>query len=329
MNVNKKGKYTHKLCHKKENINFDQKKKRKIITRSTDHYNIYALLCFYSVFTSVFGSPLFISRLCKQKKNTMQSSSSVSESTTKKGTKRKIEIKKRETKQQRAVACSKRRQTVFSKAADLCLLSGANVAVFVTSPAESSDVVYSFSGYSPAHEIADCYLNRKPPPKFVVNPQSKLGFWWEDPDLYKSCDDLSELNMIEDRIERMKKHVMACLEKKEKSQCVSNSEQNPSSSVHECFNDQTLASSFHGDRNPNFSTQSSSQVGSFCQNPYSSLDKICGESSSQVASPYPNLNSEIQGCDETEDETNLIMNLPHPQATQPRRIGMYLHESIH
>ncbi|XP_023637356.1 agamous-like MADS-box protein AGL97 [Capsella rubella] len=281
----------------------------------------------------------------------MQSSSSVSESTTKKGTKRKIEIKKRETKQQRAVACSKRRQTVFSKAADLCLLSGANVAVFVTSPAESSDVVYSFSGYSPAHEIADCYLNRKPPPKFVVNPQSKLGFWWEDPDLYKSCDDLSELNMIEDRIERMKKHVMACLEKKEKSQCVSNSEQNPrscsvdeefarpssyidlnpnpSSSVHECFNDQTLASSFHGDRNPNFSTQSSSQVGSFCQNPYSSLDKICGESSSQVASPYPNLNSEIQGCDETEDETNLIMNLPHPQATQPRRIGMYLHESIH
>ncbi|XP_019097151.1 PREDICTED: agamous-like MADS-box protein AGL97 [Camelina sativa] len=141
-----------------------------------------------------------------------------SESTMKKGTKRKIEIKKRETKQQRAVACSKRRQTLFSKAADLCHLSGANIAVFVTSPSEVSDVVYSFSGYSPAQEIADCYLNEKPPPKIEVKPQSKLGsFWWEDPDLYQSCDDLSELNILEDRIERAKKHVMACLEKKEKS----------------------------------------------------------------------------------------------------------------
>ncbi|XP_010495546.1 PREDICTED: uncharacterized protein LOC104772656 [Camelina sativa] len=153
--------------------------------------------------------------------------SSASESTMKiKGTKRKIEIKKRETKQQRAVACSKRRQTVFSKAADLYHLSGANIAVFVTSPSEISDVVYSFSGYSPAHEIADCYLNRKSPPKIEVKSQSKLGFWWEDPDLYHSCDDISELNIL-DRIERVKKHVMACLEKKEKLQSVSNTEQNP------------------------------------------------------------------------------------------------------
>ncbi|XP_010454974.1 PREDICTED: agamous-like MADS-box protein AGL97 [Camelina sativa] len=141
-----------------------------------------------------------------------------SESTMKKGTKRKIEIKKRETKQQRAVACSKRRQTVFSRAADLCHLSGANLAVFVTSPSEISDVVYSFSGYSPAQEIADCYLNGKPPPK--IKPQSQAqGFWWEDPDLYNSCDDLSELNIIEDRIERAKKHVMACLEKIEQRGC--------------------------------------------------------------------------------------------------------------
>ncbi|KAG7552168.1 Integrase catalytic core [Arabidopsis thaliana x Arabidopsis arenosa] len=133
-------------------------------------------------------------------------SSSVVDSTMKKGTKGKIEIKKRETKQQRAVTCSKRRQTVFFKAADLCLLSGANIAVFATSPSESYDVVYSFSGYSPAYEIADCYLNEKPPPK-IVHPQSKLGFWWEDPNLYHSCEDLSELNIIEDRIQRMKKHL--------------------------------------------------------------------------------------------------------------------------
>ncbi|KAG7556778.1 Transcription factor MADS-box superfamily [Arabidopsis suecica] len=240
-------------------------------------------------------------------------SSSVVDSTMKKGTKRKIEIKKRETKQQRAVTCSKRRQTVFSKAADLCLLAGANVAVFVPSPSDSSDVVYSFSGYSPAYEIADCYLNEKPPPK-IVHPQSKLGFWWEDPDLYHSCDDLSELNIIEDRLQRMKKHVMACLEKKEKSQLVSNSKQNPSSacfldedcggssssfcpnpssSVHECCDDQTLAS-FHGDHNPNSSPQSSSQIVSF--------DQTYGESYSQVASFDPNPSSEIQGWSTSSDK---------------------------
>ncbi|XP_010431328.1 PREDICTED: agamous-like MADS-box protein AGL97 [Camelina sativa] len=139
------------------------------------------------------------------------------------GTKRKIEIKKRDTKQQRSVACSKRRQTLFSKAADLCLLSGANIAVFVTSLAENFDVVYSFSGYSPASEIADCYFNGKSPPK-ITNPQTKLGFWWEDPDL---C----ELKMIVDLMMRTKKHLKDCLDKKEKSQFVSNSDQNPSSSA--------------------------------------------------------------------------------------------------
>ncbi|EOA26099.1 hypothetical protein CARUB_v10019521mg [Capsella rubella] len=172
------------------------------------------------------------------------------------GTKRKIEIKKRDTKQQRSVACSKRRQTLFSKAANLCLLSGANVAVFVTSPAENSDVVYSFSGYSPASVIADCYFSGKSPPKVTSNPQSKLGFWWEAPDLYRYCDDLSELNVIEDRMMRTKKYLMAFLEKQEKSQSLSDSDQNPSSS--------SL------DQNPNFSS------------PSCSLEKICDESSSQA-----------------------------------------------
>ncbi|CAL9231845.1 unnamed protein product, partial [Arabidopsis halleri] len=249
-------------------------------------------------------------------------SSSVVDSTMKKGTKRKIEIKKRETKHQRAVTCSKRRQTVFSKAADLCLLAGANVAVFVTSPSDSSDVVYSFSGYPPAYEITDCYLNEKPPPK-IVHPQSKLGFWWEDPNLYHSCDDLSELSIIEDRLQRMKKHVMTCLEKKEKSQLVSSFEQNsssacsldedcggsssdlcpnPSSSVHECCGDQTLAS-FHGDHNPNSSPQILN---------YSALNQTYGESSSQVASFYPNPSFEIQGC-ETKEENNQINLLQETQ----------------
>ncbi|XP_010412491.1 PREDICTED: agamous-like MADS-box protein AGL97 [Camelina sativa] len=171
------------------------------------------------------------------------------------GTKRKIEIKKRDSKQQRSVACSKRRQTLFSKAADLCLLSGANIAVFVTSPAENSDVVYSFSGYSPASEIADCYLNGRSPPK-ITNTQTKLGFWWEDLDLYRYCDDLCELKIIEDHMMRTKKHLMDCIEKIEISQFVSNSDQNPSSS--------SL------DENPKSSSPEQKN------STFSSLEKICG-----------------------------------------------------
>ncbi|CAA7037877.1 unnamed protein product [Microthlaspi erraticum] len=201
------------------------------------------------------------------------------------GTKRKIPIEKRETKQQRSLACNRRRKTVFSKAANLCRLSGASIAVFVTSPAESNDAVYSFSGYSSAYEIADRYLNGKPPPE-ISNPQSKVGFLWEDPDLYHNCDDISELNILEDRLERMKADVMACLEKKQKQQLVSNSDQTPAS----CSGSSSqLVSDL--DQNPNLSPPSFSQIASFDRNSsYSCLDQIV---SSQVAAfdQNPNFSS--------------------------------------
>lgn len=196
------------------------------------------------------------------------------------GLKRKISIEKRETKAQRSVTCNKRRRTIFSKAADLCRLSGANIAVFVTSPAESSNVVYSFSGYSPASEIADCYFNGKPPPK-KINPQAKIGLMWEDPNLYRNCDDISELNIIEDRLKRLKKYMMECLEKKEKLQLASTSS----------LDDITYGS----DQNPNFSLDqiygepSSSQVD---QNPNVSLDQIYGERS--FSRVYQNTSSSVE-----------------------------------
>ncbi|KAG7559580.1 Transcription factor MADS-box, partial [Arabidopsis thaliana x Arabidopsis arenosa] len=230
--------------------------------------------------------------------------SKVSECTMRKrGTKRKIEIEKRFTKQQRSVACSKRRPTLFSKAADLCLLSGANIAVFVTSPDENSDVVYSFSGYSPASEIVDCYLNGKSPPR-ITNPQSKLGFWWEDPDLYRYCDDLYELKIIEERMMRTRKHLMDCLEKKEKSQIVSKTDQNPN--TNEIFNNGGSSSSCSSQiasdlgQNPSTSSRSSSHIVSFDQNSYSSLEKIYGEpTSSQVTcfDQNPIFSSGESSCD--------------------------------
>lgn len=198
------------------------------------------------------------------------------------GTKRKIEIKKRETKEQRSVAFTRRRQTLFSKAADLCLLSGANIAVLVTPLSGNSDVVYSFSGYSTASEIADCYLNGKLPPK--VNPRSKLGcFWWEDLDLYRSCDDLSELKAVADCMKGMKKSLMACLEKKENLQLVANSDQEgPSicslddkSCSHIVSLDETINRSSSVDDHCGGS--SSQFVSDLDQNPNSSVEEIFGE----------------------------------------------------
>jgi len=218
----------------------------------------------------------------------------------KRGTKRKIEIEKRMTKQQRSVACSKRRPTLFSKAADLCLLSGANIAVFVTSPDENSDVVYSFSGYSHASEIVDCYLNNKSPPKTTINPES-AKFWWEEPDLYRDCDDLSELRIIEDRLMRTKKHLMDYLEKKEKSHSVSKSDQNPNNDSGSSSSSSQIASDFG--QNPSTSSPSSLKIVSFDQNSYSSL-----EPSSQVTTCFDQNPVFSVGSESSSDQSRYLVN---------------------
>ncbi|CAN8302264.1 unnamed protein product [Cochlearia groenlandica] len=242
------------------------------------------------------------------------------------GLKKKIEIKTRETKNQRSVACAKRRKTVFSKAADLCLLSGANIAVFVTSPAENSDVVYSFSGHSPASEIADCFLNCKPPPK-IVNTRNKLGFWWEDPDLYRNCNDLSELNVIEERLEKTKKDLLACLEKKERQRLVTSDHQNPS------FSSSSQVVSFD-QINPSFSLDDNYGGSCFDQipNSVSSLEEIWGESSTRIDQNPSSFtfedielflssssSDEIMGT--KEEEKNNAMSVTQETKTEPMMVN--------
>ncbi|KAG7568171.1 Transcription factor MADS-box, partial [Arabidopsis thaliana x Arabidopsis arenosa] len=230
----------------------------------------------------------------------------------KSGLKRKIPIERRETNAQRSVTCNKRRKTIFSKSADLCRLGGANIAVFVTSPAESSDVVYSFSGYSSASEIADCYFNDKPPPK-KFDPQAKVGFLWEDPNLYRNCDDLSELNIIEDRLERLKKYIMECLENKEKLELGSldeitcGSDQKPNVSIDQIYGN--ASSSSQVNQNPNFSLDhiygepSSSQVD---QNPNFSLDYIYGEPSSSQVDENPSSSVDQSGLSYLEKSCDFV-----------------------
>ncbi|CAH8263841.1 unnamed protein product [Arabidopsis lyrata] len=231
------------------------------------------------------------------------------------GLKRKIPIETRETNAQRSVTCNKRRKTIFSKSADLCRLGGANIAVFVTSPAESSDVVYSFSGYSSSSEIADCYFNGKPPPK-KFDPQAKLGFWWEDPNLYRNCDDLSELNIIEDRLERLKKYIMECLEKKEKLELGSldeitcGSDQNPNFSRDQIY--ENASSSSQVNQKPNFSldeiygnVSSSSQV-NVDQNPNFSRDHIYDEHSSSQVDQNPSSSVDQSGLSYLEQSCEFV-----------------------
>ncbi|KAG7657082.1 hypothetical protein ISN44_As01g041650 [Arabidopsis suecica] len=218
----------------------------------------------------------------------------------KRGTKRKIEIEKRLTKQH---------------------------SRFVTSPDENSDVVYSFSGYSHASEIVDCYLNGKSPPKTTINPESSK-FWWEDPNLYGDCDDLSELRIIEDRLMRTKKHLMDCLEKKEKSYSVSKSDQNPknnggssssssssSSQIASDFGQNPSTSSPFFDHHSYSSLEPSSQVTTcFDQNP---IFSVGSESSSDQFRYLVNEDAGFVDClFETEEEKNRMI-VPQETQTQP------------
>lgn len=69
--------------------------------------------------------------------------------------KKKIEIKKIEKKANLQVTFSKRRAGLFKKAAELCVLCGADVAILVQSPGGK---IYRFGGWSSLDSIIDRYL---------------------------------------------------------------------------------------------------------------------------------------------------------------------------
>ncbi|XAR73008.1 hypothetical protein NMG60_11019845 [Bertholletia excelsa] len=109
----------------------------------------------------------------------------------------KIEIKKIEKASNRQVTFSKRRAGLFKKASELCVLTGAEVVVFVKSPGQRT---YSFG-----HPSLDTLINRhlsgsdtagNPPQPVVsreldgerrrkvaieerVTARGAVGFWWE------------------------------------------------------------------------------------------------------------------------------------------------------
>ncbi|KAF8093662.1 hypothetical protein N665_0381s0022 [Sinapis alba] len=101
------------------------------------------------------------------------------------GTKRKAEIRKIIDKNSKAVTFSKRRDGLFSKAAQLCVLRDAQIAILATPSSSSNSNVSFFSfGHSSVDSVVSAFLSGQ---KTVHVPEESkemkelgLGYWLED-----------------------------------------------------------------------------------------------------------------------------------------------------
>ncbi|CAE6230448.1 unnamed protein product [Arabidopsis arenosa] len=118
------------------------------------------------------------------------------------GTKRKIEIKKITKKTSLMPICTKRREGLFSKASQLCLLSGAQISILATPPSSESNVSFYSFGHSSVDAVVSAFLSGQRPVSAPVPEDNKemredvgicltrknlgLGFWWNNESLNKS-----------------------------------------------------------------------------------------------------------------------------------------------
>ncbi|KAF5191491.1 Mads-box transcription factor [Thalictrum thalictroides] len=115
--------------------------------------------------------------------------------------KKKIEIKKIENKKTRAVTFTKRRKGLFKKAADLCVLCNAQIAIIVFS---STDACYMF-GHSSVDEVIDRYCGSKSDNNYTGSIYSVLDELFkkqQEIDVLKpdSLEKLNELNMSYEKL---------------------------------------------------------------------------------------------------------------------------------
>ncbi|KAG2314170.1 hypothetical protein Bca52824_017292 [Brassica carinata] len=110
------------------------------------------------------------------------------------GTKRKADMRKIIDKSSKAVTFSKRRDGLFSKAAQLCVLGDAQIAILATPPSSNSNVCFFSFGHSSVDSVVSAYLSGQRP--VPVPEESKemredigicmarkelgLGYWWDD-----------------------------------------------------------------------------------------------------------------------------------------------------
>ncbi|KAG2314172.1 hypothetical protein Bca4012_064834 [Brassica carinata] len=110
------------------------------------------------------------------------------------GTKRKADMRKITDKSSKAVTFSKRRDGLFSKAAQLCVLGDAHIAILATPSSSNSNVSFFSFGHSSVDSVVSAYLSGQRP--VPVPEESKemredigicmarkelgLGYWWDD-----------------------------------------------------------------------------------------------------------------------------------------------------
>ncbi|CAH2047824.1 unnamed protein product [Thlaspi arvense] len=112
------------------------------------------------------------------------------------GTKTKCAMKKIVKKGSRAVAFSKRRKGLYSKASELCLLSsGAQVAILATPVSSNSNASFYSFGHSSVDSVVSAFLANQ-------RPRENPNLWWEDESLAES-ESTKELTDAIDAISSM------------------------------------------------------------------------------------------------------------------------------
>ncbi|KAF8048745.1 hypothetical protein N665_2418s0006 [Sinapis alba] len=126
------------------------------------------------------------------------------------GTKRKIKIEEIKKKTVKSVAFTKRRNGLFRKAAELCLLSSSTqIAILATPPCTNSHVAFYSFGHSSVDHIVSSLLNDRCPLPTKHEDKTGLG---EGFDGSENIDELKEatdavsrmLNKLRIRLEAMK-----------------------------------------------------------------------------------------------------------------------------
>ncbi|KAG2313936.1 hypothetical protein Bca52824_017058 [Brassica carinata] len=119
------------------------------------------------------------------------------------GTKRKAEMKKITNKASRATTFTKRRDGLYSKAAQLCILSDARIAILATPSSSNSNASFFSFGHSSVESVVSAYLaGQRLSPVSSSSDDTKatredlglcmarkdlgLGFWWDDDKLVNS-----------------------------------------------------------------------------------------------------------------------------------------------
>ncbi|KAL5724975.1 hypothetical protein ACHQM5_008174 [Ranunculus cassubicifolius] len=133
----------------------------------------------------------------------------------------KISITKIEDRVKRNTTFTKRRTGLFQKAAEYCVLSGAQLAIIVFS---SRGTLFSF-GHSSVEEIVDRCLNKTVPSPINVKGDSRLAtlldqireikekdkgdrkFWWEKMNLDEDDKSVEELHCLKNSLEKLRENL--------------------------------------------------------------------------------------------------------------------------